>query len=218
MKIYTKYSILLSIFVFLLTIMIICVACGKKNNNTNKAYTSDKSENSISQEDKYNPTIRFTAYKLAFYDKNDLSNNPEDSYIHSIGDFKGIKVFDAKGVVKYSDEDAEKYYQHYVAHFFFAYKIAYHIVGLAEYEDAKTISYLKDNLFDIVCNLPLNNSYPSDIKEDINKIYYDNKDRALNMNLYHREYGFLEFRYNEMERFCIYREEKSGILIAEERY
>ena len=218
MKTYTKRSIPLNIFTFLLTVILVCVACGKKDNSTNTANTSDEKVDTINQEDMYNPAMRFTAYKPTFYEKKDLLNGTEESYLYSVGDFKGIKVFDTNGEVKYSDEDAEKYYQHYVANFFFAYKIAKATVGMSEYEDAKTISYLKDNLFDIVCNLPLNNSYPSYIRETINEIYYDNKDMALNMSLYKRGYGYVEFRYNEKQRFCIYREENSGFLIAQERY
>ena len=50
----------------------------------------------------------------------------------------------------------------------------------------KYASYLKDHLFDVVCNLPLDESYPQDIREYANKIYYDNKDKMSRMVEYEK--------------------------------
>ena len=157
-----------------------------------------------------NPAMRFKAFNPIYE-------------VHQVDDethyqFKGVTIQDTDGDVTYSDEDAEQYYNYYAYHFFFAYMIAY-----KHSSKGKEIApYLQKNLFNVVCNLPLDDSYPSDIKEIVNQIYYDYKDKAINMRLYKRGYGYVEYAF-EMVRgmygeqnircFKIYRDKESERLM-----
>lgn len=157
-----------------------------------------------------NPAICFKDYKPIFeaYQVDD-----ETHY-----NFKGVTILDANGVVKYNDEDAEQYYNYYACHFFFAYMIAYN----HQTKGKELAPYLQNNLFNIVCNLPLDESFPSDVREIVNKIYYDYKDKALNMQLYKRGYGYIEYAFEKfidfygghnIRCFKMYRDEDAGLLM-----
>ena len=155
-----------------------------------------------------NPAMMFRAYNPIFrvYQMDD-----EKRY-----EFQGVTVLDNNGEVKYSDEDAEQFYNYYVYHFFYAYMIAKS--SCYESKAQEIIPYLQENLFKIVCNLPLDNSYPDDVREVVNKIYYNYKDNVMNMKLYKRGYGYIEYAYNTsyvsgihyIDCFKIYRDNNSG--------
>ena len=89
----------------------------------------------------------------------------------------GITVQTPDGDYLYNEKDAEEYYDYYVTSFFFALKIADRLnPSWSSYSSTKheTKEYVRNNLFDIVSNLPLDDSYPNDVVEFVNKIYYDN--------------------------------------------
>ena len=103
-----------------------------------------------------------------------------------------ITIQTPDGDYLYSEEDAERYYDSYISQFFFAKKIALHILYEGYYDDGddeSVIEYVKKNLFKIVSNLPLDSSYPSNVVERVNKIYYDNKEEAATLHLIKRDYG-----------------------------
>ena len=199
----TYFQISLKVFTILLTVMLVCISCGKNNN---AGVLGGKT-----QEDMYNPAKTFTAYKPIY----NVEKVDDETHYY----FKNIHIWDANGEVRYSDEDAEENYAHYTVHFFYAYKIASIINS---YYSNKQIgleskSYVDENLFNIVCSLPLDESYPNDLREMINKIYYDYKDRALDMNIYERGYGYIEYAYEITNRgtiYCLkmYRDTDSGAL------
>ena len=205
----TYFRSSLKVFMVLLTVMFVCVGCVKKGISSNSTGILGGTSN----EDVCNPAKIFTAYKPIY--RVDHVDDETRYY------FQYIKILDANGDVRYNDEDAEEHYTHYTVHFFYAYQIARLIniycndsqIGL------ETKSYVDENLFNIVCNLPLDESYPNDLREIINKIYYDYKDRALNMDIYERGYGYIEYAYDITNRgtiYClkIYRDTDSGALIV----
>ena len=206
----TYFQISLKVFTVLLTVILVCIGCGKNSNSTSGSDSvSEMSQGEMSQEDMCNPAIMFTAYKPIYE-----ASNGTKSY-----SFKGIKVFDANGEIKYSDEEAEQYYDYYAIHFLCACIIADKVKA-----DAELRSYIEEHLFDVVCNLPLGESYPSNVRENVKKIYYDNKDKIMNMTLKDRRYGYLLYKYdssfvNQIGSYWnsyleIYRNKDSGVLIA----
>ena len=175
----TYFQISLKVFTVLLTVMLVCVGCGKNGNSASGSGLLG----GVSQKDMSNPAERFTEYK-PIYEKKYTGRY----YL------KCINILDANGEVKYSDEEAEKYYSNYAAHFLCACIIADKVCD--EKNDAEMRSYMEEHLFDVVCNLPLGDSYPSDVREIVNKIYYDYKDRIMNMSLENRGYGYLKYKYD----------------------
>lgn len=176
----TYFQISLKVFTILLTVMLVCVGCGKNGNST----SGSTPLSSMSEEDKCNPVIRFTSYKPIY--KADTTYNGTICY-----NFKGIRVFDADGEMKYSDADAEKYYDHYAVHFLCACIIADKV-----HDDAEMRSYMEEHLFEVVRDLPLDEAYSSNMQETINRIYYNYKDRIMNMSLESRGYGYLLYKYD----------------------
>lgn len=195
----TYFQISLKVFTILLTVMLVCVGCGKNGNSTSDSGLLG----GMSKKDMSNPAERFTEYKPT-YEISKYTNN----YM-----FYGIKIFDANGEVKYSDEEAEKYYSNYAAHFLCACIIADRV-----HDDAEMRSYMEEHLFEVVRDLPLNESYPSNMQETINRIYYDYKDRIMNMSLESRGYGYLLYKYDTNGNWTYYlricRDKDSGVLIA----
>jgi hypothetical protein len=201
----TYFQISLKVFTVLLTVMLVCVGCGKNGNSTSGSGILG----GMSKEDMCNPAKRFTDYKPIYREYT-------DDWGELCYEYKGIKIFDANGEMKYSDEEAEEYYTHYAIHFFYAHIIADKITWSKKEKKKSYVDYIKEHLFDIVCNLPLDDSYPSDIRETVNKIYYDNKDKALNMILVKRGYGFLKYEsdFHIYNNFYLYRDKESGSLMA----
>ena len=116
----------------------------------------------------------------------------------------GITVQTPDGDYLYNEKDAEEYYDYYVTSFFFALKIADRLnPSWSSYSSTKheTKEYVRNNLFDIVSNLPLDDSYPNDVVEFVNKIYYDNKDEAATLGLAERNYGHSEYVYDYYNSF-----------------
>jgi hypothetical protein len=105
-------------------------------------------------------------------------------------DCMGITVQDSEGDYIYNDEDAEQYYEQYLPLFFIAHKI----VPDWSRNDS-LVNYLTNHLSDIVSNLPLDDSYPKDIREYVNKKYYDNKDAMSTLCISKREYGSIWCEY-----------------------
>jgi hypothetical protein len=142
-----------------------------------------------------------------------IPNNPLNiigySYIYMNGNIEYITVMTPNGVYLYNEEDAEKYYDDYVSHFFFANMIARRVW----YSDAQdgTKEYVKKHLFEIVSNLPLNiNSYPRDVMDRVNKVYYDYMDKAKNLHLLRRDNGNSIYSYNGPTKLYVSRDPDHG--------
>lgn len=106
-------------------------------------------------------------------------------------DFLCVTVQTTNGDLKYSDEDAELYYDDYAAIFTWA-----EIICRKAKDNDNLREYFKKNLLEVVCNLPLDNSYPEDVREYANKAYYDYKDGILNtLYLNDRGYGYKEYAF-----------------------
>ena len=130
-----------------------------------------------------------------------------------------ITIQTPDGDYLYSEEDAERYYDSYISQFFFAKKIALHILYEGYYDDGddeSVIEYVKKNLFKIVSNLPLDSSYPSNVVERVNEIYYDNKEEAATLHLIKRDYGkslygyYNDNDYNKLGYLTLSRDTNDG--------
>lgn len=102
-----------------------------------------------------------------------------------------ITVQNTEGDYLYSDEDAEHYYNYYLGLFFMAYQIFYGF----DIENEELREYLKENFTVIISNLPLDESFPENIREFANKIYYDHKDEMSTMHIRNRGYGYVQCAY-----------------------
>lgn len=104
-----------------------------------------------------------------------------------------ITVQTPNGNLKYSDEDAELYYDDYALIFTWAYLIC---SGLYSDKDQSIRNYLKDNLLEVVCNLPLDDSYPEKVREHVNKVYYNKVDDINNtLCVDGRGFGYKKYAY-----------------------
>ena len=128
--------------------------------------------------------------------------------------FERLSIQTPNGDYIYDDEEMEEYAIQYVVGFFWAYMIAKNGSELAP--------YLKEHFTEILANLPLNESYPQNIREHANKIYYDYKDKLAYMTIYKREYGYIEFAYEKVRGiygeqnircFKLYRDKDTGRLM-----
>lgn len=133
---------------------------------------------------------------------------------------KGITVQDSKGDYIYNDEDAERYYEQYLPLFF----MAYEIVDYYYYDhEVDLVNYLTNNLSNIVSNLPLDDTHPQNIREYVNKKFYDNKDAMNTLCISKRGYGYIECRYynqyrGEYSSFTIKRDEKNNGRLIIQKY
>lgn len=131
---------------------------------------------------KQNP-LGFTTITPVFYkDKN--YDNTDCWRCHN------ITVQNTMGDYIYNDGDAERYYEHYLSLFFMAHQIV-----PTWSEDEEFVNYLSNHLTDIITNLPLDDSYPQNIREHVNKRYYDNKDEVSTLHISERGYGYLKCTY-----------------------
>ena len=140
-------------------------------------------------------------------------NNPLNiigySYICLNGNIEYITLQTPYGPYLYNEEDAEQYYDNYVLHFFFANMIVKRIW----YSDAieETKKYVRDHLFDIVSNLPVDiNSYPKDVVERVNKIYFNYMGKAQNLHLSRRSNGVSIYNYGGPTKLYINRDPEHG--------
>ena len=155
-----------------------------------------------------NAGFRFRAYEPIYNDDYFSTNESEGTKL------LGIKISDANGEVEYSDEEAEMFYNCYVEDFLYAYIIALNGGSIR--------TYLKNNLYNIVNNLPLDDSYPINIRDFANQIYYSTKNKAENMCLYKRGTGYVEYLYDTQNingrnyNLClkIFRDKKSGTMMV----
>lgn len=105
------------------------------------------------------------------------------------------------GDYKYSDEDAEQYYDKYALVFALAACICDTQLGKDSTED-NIRDYLNNNLFGIVRDIPLNDSYPRKVREVVNKTYYDNIDDIKHtLHLADRGYGYKVYEGYKIKRY-----------------
>lgn len=219
-----KNRITLKAFATLLTVIFVCIGCGKNSQPLKNAHPN-LGEN---EDGMCNPAMRFTEYEPVFGDNAALLFDETGYGIES------IKILDKDGEIKYSDEDAEKYYDHYVFHFLLALEIG----RAAENEGAEELkSYMEDHLFDIACELPFDESYSNDIfdmireqkygettlqlvRTGLNGIYENCREAVQKMKLHDRGKGYIKYDLgheafsDRCKCLSIYRDKESGNLMA----
>lgn len=109
-----------------------------------------------------------------------------------------ITIETPDGELKYSDEDAELYYDEYALIFTWAVRIADDCDWQENVDYMEIKDYLDNNLLEIVCNLPLDDSYPEKLREYVNRIYYNNVDDIMGLSLEDRGYGYKKYYYNKV--------------------
>lgn len=198
---------LLNLFIFM---FIIILAYRKYTSYTGDSF-KDKYKVVGKRENPINSIIRNK--------KNNDSNEKNPlGIIKIIPDFENrqITLQSHTGIIMYNDEDVDKYKQ-YLRLFYFAHIICtdYNIRDNAEIR-----SYLEENFTYVLANLPLDDSYPENVKEAVNEVYYDNLDAANTVSVTSRGYGYITCKYywqnyiNHKRHFDIKRsEELNGALI-----
>ena len=146
------------------------------------------------------------------FGNNNDTDNPlgiiDYSYIFLNGNIEYITVLTSNGAYLYNEEDAERYYDYYASHFFWANMI----VRRVWYSDASedTRKYVRDNLYRIVSNLPLDISFPRDVMERVNKVYYKYMDKAKNIHLLRRNNGISIYDYHGPTKLYLSRDPDHG--------
>lgn len=131
------------------------------------------------------------------------------SYIYLNGNIEYITVMTPDGVYLYNEEDAELYYDYYIPHFF----LANMIVKRVWYSNAidETKIYVKDHLFEIVSNLPIDiNSYPKDVVDRVNNVYYNYIGKIKNLRLLRRDNGNSIYSYGGPTKLYVSRDPDHG--------
>lgn len=203
------------LLVAMLITMCLCTACvqkkGEKNTSKSEENTKEKVENADEKEDQDvdNP-LKIIGMKAEF-----------DGSI-----LKKITLQTPNGDLKYSDEDAELYYDDYALIFTWAKvicdKLSDYYMYKPEYKDRNKIDNikngLKDNLLEVVCNLPLDDSYPEEVKEYVNNVYYDYKDAITNTLQFdkrrsgYKQYVFYTDSYKNNPHYVLVKKDNDGIL------
>lgn len=127
-----------------------------------------------------------------------------------------VTVQNSKGDYIYSDEDAELYYAKYLSLFYMAFCISKYVPQ----ESQDYVYYLKTNLSNIILSLPLDDSFPENIREYANEVFYNHKDEISTLHISERGYGYVKCAYyykgntNSLRYFCLKRDkENNGRLI-----
>jgi len=172
---------------------------------TEKGYTLLDENGNLLVTDPGNP-LNFTGY---------IYNPVPDRFFQD-----HLTVRTPHGEYLYNEADAERYYDHYVSHFFFASKIAlsllYSYSYLSLHVEKSVKEYVQNNLFDIVSHLPLDTSYPTDVAEEVNKVYDSYRDEAATLHLIEREHGRSRYGYfedsnpNSLRYFDVGRDRNNG--------
>lgn len=179
----------LSLLVTILTTMLLCTACG-------------------GNEGKDNP-LNITGMKI-HWSYSDRSAYSDPSYYNV--DYITIETPD--GELKYSDEDAELYYDEYALIFTWAKCIATCSFLETDSNQMEIKDYLDNHLLEIVCNLPLDDSYPENLREYVNSIYYNIVDDIMKLSLADRGYGYKKYIYTEWYDDLFESRYKIGIKIS----
>lgn len=169
----------LKLLTTLLVMAFLCMSCGG-NGSVN---STGKDSNANSEEETSNPLNIVGCTPIYHYYENEYAKGYRFDY---------ITLQTPEGDYMYDDEDADKYYNNMAGWFFITYMLA----NDAQYDSNSDIrEYLKDHLFDVVTNLPLDSSYPERIREFANKVYYDNKDKDIYVE--DKGYGYVKYLYYE---------------------
>lgn len=196
----------LKLLTTLLVMAFLCMSCGG-NGSVN---STEKESNANSEEETSNP-LNIIGMTPVY----EMSSDGKECHL------KYITLQTPNGDYMYDDEDADLYYNDLAGVFFLACMIAgdatHEWGSLGDRSDIR--EYLKDHLFDVVANMPLDSSYPERIREFVNKVYYDNKDKDIYVE--DKGYGYVKYLYHVkwingelMERhFKVYREEDGRFAI-----
>ena len=166
----------LKLLTTLLVMAFLCMSCGG-NGSVN---TTEKESDANSEEETSNPLKIIGCTPIYEY-----SEKLEQCFLDC------VTLQTPDGDYMYDDEDADSYYNDLAGWFFITYTLA---------NDARNKSrsdireYLKEHLFDVVTNLPLDSSYPERIREFANKVYYDNKDKDIYVD--DKGYGYVRYLYH----------------------
>lgn len=183
-----KIKPLIRLLVSMLIIIFFCTACVDKPMKKNMEMSAENTiEGTIedSHDENYkdpNNPLNIIGMKVEWLNK--YSDNDYDDY--------KLTLQTPDGDYKYSDEDAELYYDKYAVLFAIAANICDTQLRLYLNPKRENIrDYLKNNLFKTVCDIPLNDSYPQKVREVVNKVYYDNIDDIMHtLHLADRGYGY----------------------------
>ena len=175
-----KNNVLLLVSLFIT--IFLCTACVEKNVKKDveiNAANSIEDTYDESYEDPNNP-LNIVGMRVEWL---------KDNLINDYYRYK-ITLQTKDGDYKYSDEDAEQYYDKYAIIFALAACICDTQVRIDSTEE-NIRDYLNNNLLEIVRDIPLNDSYPPNVREVVNKAYYDNIDDITNtLHLADRGYGY----------------------------
>ena len=175
-----KNVVLLLVSLFIT--IFLSTACVEKNVKKNveiNAMNSSEDTYDESNDDPNNP-LNIVGMRIEW-----LKENPQYDY-----DNYKITLQTKDGDYKYSDEDAEQYYDKYALVFSLAACICDTQLRLDSTEE-NIRDYLNKNLLGIVRDIPLNDSYPRKVREVVNKAYYDNIDDIRHtLHLADRGYGY----------------------------
>lgn len=195
-------------------------ACCIKLKGMNSTLETEEGLISVDENGNFNDSL-----ELAGDEGNENQNNPLNiiGYTHICNPGRIPKHFltvqTSNGDCLYNEEDAEQYYDYYISQFFFAEKIGCRVFVFNNGVKESTIEYVKKNLFDILNHLPLDSSYPNDVVECVNKVYYDNKEEAATLHLVKRDYGKTVYGYykdNDMynlHQFHLLRHDEGKLII-----
>lgn len=170
----------LKLLTTLLVMAFLCMSCGG-NGSVN---STEKESNANSEEEPSNP-LNIIGMTPVY----EMSSDGKECYL------KYITLQTPNGDYMYDDEDADSYYNDLAGLFFLTYMLANKAEMSVSLSDKKNDirEYLKDHLFDVVTNLPLDSSYPERIREFANKVYYDNKDKDIYVE--DKGYGYVKYLY-----------------------
>lgn len=196
---------MMKIMTAIFVIVSLCVACSR----TDKENTSQKTERKIGNAQRLGWENPFNIIDISpVYEKKGDGGNVYYS-------FERLKIQTPDGELMYDDKQMNDVmlYMHY---FFMSYMIA---SGGTNYA-----TYLEDHLFEVVYNLPLDKSYPQDIREYANFVYYSYKDKMQRMIEYEKGDGYVEYAYDQggllwgdtnVDCFKLYKEKDTGRLMLD---
>lgn len=179
-----------------------------KDNNGVRLYVNDEDE--VLSFDKMMTSID---YKGCIENDNPLKvTNIIPKFRENDGEwwFKKLTLENMIGTILYSNKDAEKYYEQYSKLFYVACMISGKDSGAIT--NPEIIEYLKANLMNVLQNLPLDDTYPENVRRYVNQRFFDcfDKINKLSCESITKDYAYF---YNGKNSVSFVRDtEDAGIL------